>query len=314
MTATRLSIIMPNYNHAEFLPERISTILSQLGENDELVFVDDASTDNSVAIVKKFAKQDSRIKFSQNSKNLGVNGAANVAVNNAKGEYICWLASDDDLLPGFIDETMRVLLENPTIGICCSDCAMHFIDNPNAIPGKIYTTRLLEDVLTTQIFSAKEVITIFRDTTFWIPGHTSIARRSLVLKYHGFAEPLGYLSDWFLWHSIALDAGIGYIPKSLAVWRQKDTTYSVTQREDEIVAMRCQTNIFTLLKQKPYKYLHRKFRKSGILDFYARRVVHNLWGQCQHWDFIARLAKKYILFRVDKYSKKLTTFARRCIS
>ena len=61
-----LSVVIPNYNHGRYLQERISSILKQLGPEDELILVDDASTDNSVAIIRKF--QDPRLHLYQNVK------------------------------------------------------------------------------------------------------------------------------------------------------------------------------------------------------------------------------------------------------
>lgn len=301
---TRLSIIMPNYNHGVYLEERISSILSQLADDDELVIVDDASTDNSLLTIEKFIRADTRVRLIKNLTNLGHLPSANIALRVSRGEYVAWLSCDDVILPGFVEQTIQPLLDNPNIGLCCSDCAMIFANNPEKDPNVIYTTRLLNDAHGVQTFTPQTIIDAFRKKNFWIPGHTAIVRKSHLLKLGGFPESLGYLSDWFVWHSIALESGAVYIPKELSIWRQTSNQLTVKQRENPNVVNRCYSNIFEILKHPPYKCLHRRFRKSGLLDLYARKVVGELWGQWRYWDFIARLAKKYILFRWNKYIKR----------
>ena len=66
-----VSIIMPNYNCAEYVEETVKSVLEQTYSDWELIFVDDCSTDNSVEIVKAFAEKDGRIKLFVNEKNSG---------------------------------------------------------------------------------------------------------------------------------------------------------------------------------------------------------------------------------------------------
>lgn len=301
--STRLSIIMPNYNHGMFLESRIRSILSQMGPQDEFIVVDDGSTDNSLSIAEKFVKTDPRFRLIKNPHNLGAERSANIAAKAAQGKYLTWLATDDRLLPGFIDETMQVLLDHPDIGLCCSDCAMTFDGYFDKIPDKVYTTRLIATANKTLVFRPKDIVNVFRTTHFWIPGHTTIAKRELILKNGGYRENLRYLGDWFLVHAIALQEGAAYIPKELAAWRQEKKCRSTEQREDPSVAKTCQWNVFETLKKEKNRHLHRLFRKSGLLDFYARQNLEKLWLDPYHWSFILRLTKKYFFFRWEKYTR-----------
>src|SRR6185295_6763302 len=101
-----LSVIMTNYNHGHFLEARLHSILEQLPDDAELLIVDDASTDNSVAIIQKIAQTEPRIRLSQNPKNPGSVTSVNRALQEAKGTYIASLAADDKILPGFIEKTL----------------------------------------------------------------------------------------------------------------------------------------------------------------------------------------------------------------
>jgi len=99
MTNIRLSIAIANYNHGRFLQQRISSIMSQMSSRDELIIVDDASTDNSCQIIDEFIRHDDRIKLFRNNQNLGVVKSANRAISESRGEYLASFSVDDVILP-----------------------------------------------------------------------------------------------------------------------------------------------------------------------------------------------------------------------
>lgn len=105
-----VSIIMPNYNCAKYIPETIKSVLAQTYFNWELLFVDDCSTDNSVDIVKGF--NDERIKIYVNEKNSGAAISRNLALREAKGKYIAFLDSDDLWTPEKLEKQIAFMKEN----------------------------------------------------------------------------------------------------------------------------------------------------------------------------------------------------------
>lgn len=90
-----VSIITPSYNSALFIPETIKSVLKQSYINWELLIVDDCSKDNSVDVVQAFVDVDNRIKLFALKQNIGAAAARNIALNNAQGQYIAFLDSDD---------------------------------------------------------------------------------------------------------------------------------------------------------------------------------------------------------------------------
>lgn len=91
------SVIIPTYNRATFIGKAISSVLSQSFADFELIIVDDASTDNTAEIVHSF--EDSRIIYIKNETNLERCRSRNKGISVAKGQYICFLDSDDYHLP-----------------------------------------------------------------------------------------------------------------------------------------------------------------------------------------------------------------------
>ena len=90
-----VSIITPCYNSARFINECVSSVLEQTYTNWELIIVDDASNDNSRELISNIAERDNRIKYVFLTKNIGVAGARNIALEMSTGRYIAFLDSDD---------------------------------------------------------------------------------------------------------------------------------------------------------------------------------------------------------------------------
>lgn len=94
MASSLISIIIPVYNTEKYLDRCIQSVLAQTYTNWELLLIDDGSTDSSWAICDKYAEQDSRIKVFH-KENGGVSSARNLGLDNAKGEWISFIDSDD---------------------------------------------------------------------------------------------------------------------------------------------------------------------------------------------------------------------------
>ena len=94
----RISIIIPVYNTEQYLPRCIDSILSQSFTDYELLLIDDGSTDGSNALCDAYAEKDNRIRVFH-KENGGVSSARNLGLKEAKGEWICFVDSDDELQP-----------------------------------------------------------------------------------------------------------------------------------------------------------------------------------------------------------------------
>lgn len=90
----KISIGVPVYNVAEYLPQCLDSILNQTFQDFEVILVDDGSTDNSFEICQEYVAKDSRFRLIH-QKNKGLAGARNTIIKNVKTEYIAWVDSDD---------------------------------------------------------------------------------------------------------------------------------------------------------------------------------------------------------------------------
>lgn len=128
-----LSVILPNYNHSDLLETACNAIFSQSLAPQEVIIIDDASTDQSLKVIEALQKKYPSIKIIQNERNLGPVLAINKGIEEARGTYLAFCSADDYILPEFFENSVAFLEKKPTLGIC-SGKATHFKANdPNSL-------------------------------------------------------------------------------------------------------------------------------------------------------------------------------------
>ncbi|MGL5919789.1 MAG: glycosyltransferase family 2 protein [Bacteroidales bacterium] len=113
-----VSIIVPIYNVEAFIEECINSLISQSYKNIEIVCVDDGSKDSSITILKNIAQYDRRISI-YHQQNRGLSAARNTAISKAKGEYLCFVDSDDILSQTAIEDNIYFFFQNNNVDIVC---------------------------------------------------------------------------------------------------------------------------------------------------------------------------------------------------
>lgn len=104
-----VSVIIPTFNRAHHLPRSIRSALAQTYPNVEVIIVNDASTDDTAAVLATFT--DPRLRCLQHSTNQGAPAARNTGIGAARGEYVAFLDSDDEWVPEKLTIQMNALLE-----------------------------------------------------------------------------------------------------------------------------------------------------------------------------------------------------------
>ena len=126
-----ISFFVPIYNTERYLAECIDSILAQQGDfNIEIIMVDDASTDNSEQVARRYLG-DPRVRYVRHEVNKGAAYTLDEGFRLASGRYVARIDSDDRYLPAFLQRTVPILEANPDIGLVYGD--IRTIDPAGAI-------------------------------------------------------------------------------------------------------------------------------------------------------------------------------------
>jgi teichuronic acid biosynthesis glycosyltransferase TuaG len=145
-------IVMPVHNSARTVEEAIASVQAQTYPHWQLLVVNDASTDETVAIVKKLAAADERICLLERVKNGGPTVARNQALKVAEGRFVAFLDGDDVWLPHKLEKQVAVL-EKSRHALCCTSYAL--MDHDGELTGRVRDvkarTYTLHDILTNNV-------------------------------------------------------------------------------------------------------------------------------------------------------------------
>jgi len=255
-----LSVLISNYNYAQYLDASLTAIVSQSLQPKEIIIIDDASTDNSVEIIKNYQKKFPNITFYENPKNLGVIANANRAIDLATGKYIALCATDDEILPGFFEESIALLSLHPNAGMCVSKFSTFWDNNPEKLSTFSAYLAKKKCFLSPNEFTDKIK---FRDVR--IGGLTNIYRKDAILSCGKLDPQLRQMCDWFLIYSIAFRYGVCYIPKALTKMRLHEKSYSFQLAKNKELNKNTFISIHKILKNKDFHDINKKFISSGII-------------------------------------------------
>lgn len=220
----RVSAVIPNYNHAHLIPAALGSLGRQALAFDEIVVVDDGSSDHSVDVVNSLAATDPRIRLVRHSANLGTVTALNTGLRVAQGEFVHFGAADDIFRPDLTARTVPLLEAHPEAALACGEVLL--VDRSRgAIVG------LRPPILPSRFdscFSPAAVALLLRHMDNFIVTPAAVFRRKLVIEAGGFNKSFGPFTDGYLVRQLALKHGFCFSPAVLAEWRVDDAGYSRT--------------------------------------------------------------------------------------
>jgi glycosyltransferase involved in cell wall biosynthesis len=138
----KVSVVIPCFNHGEFLPEAVASVISAKRDDMELIVVDDGSTDEQTR-KEMDALFEQRINVVR-QQNKGLPAARNAGIAASHGEYIFPLDADDRMRSGWIDRGIEILDVNPQVGVVCGDVEFFGTRTGRWHVGTMNVRRLLE--------------------------------------------------------------------------------------------------------------------------------------------------------------------------
>jgi len=264
MSTPLLSVILPNYNHADYLPRALAAFAAQTFTDYEIVIVDDGSTDDSMAVIQEHARRDPRIRVYQNEQNRGVAYSLNRALSLARGKYVQGASSDDYVMPNYFAAAMAQFEAHPDAGLCVglSECVRDSDGSSFLVPGY-----WAEEA---GYLSPEMVAKRMHDCG--VPG-PAIWRREFFLQVGGYIPDLRWHCDWFTLQVIAFRHGICFLPERCSVVRMTDGSYSNGQHHRPIAQHRVLQLLLRTLLSDGNQDVVPLFIRSGILRQFGPDVV-----------------------------------------
>jgi glycosyltransferase involved in cell wall biosynthesis len=213
---TVFSVVMPAYNTAATVGSAIESVVNQTWRDFELIVVDDGSTDDTVARVEPFVRQDDRISLVTRS-HLGSSAARNAAIARSVGEYVSFIDSDDLWLPQFLEVMASTLRANPRAAVAHTDAWVLFDEVKKIARGTAMTPYLPPSVPSEPLAFLRAML----EYGNFVYGALTV-RREVLVEVGGFREDLMSSIDYELWMRIAA-YGHSFVrcPENLAIYRRR---------------------------------------------------------------------------------------------
>ena len=274
-----ISIVVPVYNVADYLKECVDSLLAQKYKNVEIILVDDGSTDTSGKICDKYSKKNRNIRVIH-QKNGGLSAARNKGLSVAKGKYICFVDSDDYVLPGYLDEMLKVAKkENADICVCGFD---ETIPQGKTISGQDATIQFLTRQENLDILAWNKLyrLSIFKNFDITYPVGKKNEDNLTTYKLYAHANK------------------VSYIAKSLYYYRERENSIMKMINTAERLKMR------ELAAKESIEYLRGNYilKKAAAVAMLTAKfafVDHAIAGRID-WNYYDS-ARKWILEHRSDY-------------
>jgi glycosyltransferase involved in cell wall biosynthesis len=303
----KVSVCIPTYNYAHYLPEAIESVLNQRYGNYELIIIDDCSNDNSSAIIEQYSRLDRRIVYHINDSNRGMVNNWNLCLQSARGDYIKFLFGDDVMSSeDALEKMVAVFDSHEDIALAASarnviNEQSHFVKVLTEYKEKICYKghKIIQDCLLEQ----KNKI-----------GEPSAVMFSRQHAYRGFDERYRQIVDLEMWFHILEKGNFAYLEEPLCSFRMH--TDQQTRINMERVDLDRPESLWLINDYANKPYIHfsavtRKYMKYG--------PVYSFWklykqGKISRQTALQNIKKHYTLkqfylyypfFRFFKFGRRI---------
>ena len=267
-----VSGIVLSYNHSKYAVECLEGVKAQNYPNLELIVNDDASRDDSAAVIQAWLDRNPAIphRFLRQEKNLGICGSANQTLMIARGKYISGIAADDVWLPGKLLKQVELMERLPEkVGVVYSDA--YQMDEG----GKLLEQRFIEAHRHFDLMPEGNLHKILWEGNF-IPGMATLVKRDC-FERAGLHDETLFFEDWDMWLRIARTFEFAYSDQVSAKYRLVSTSMVRSQLGRMYEAM-CEI----CLKHLREDHLDPEIRRVAISQLQSKAILSFKHGTPQH--------------------------------
>jgi glycosyltransferase involved in cell wall biosynthesis len=216
-----IGVVLPNHNDARHLARAVRSVLDQPGGADELIIVDDKSTDGSVALIRSLIAGRSNAQLIENPVNLGVYGAVDQGLDRSRSDWVLFLAANDFVLPGIFERARACIARTPQAGLWS---ALSWMVDEEGQPVRLHPSPIV--ALRDCYLDPERCVQLALRLGNWFTGPTLMYRRSALEEAGGFDPAYMGMSDLHTALIIASRHGTAYSPVPYGVIRDHAGSYS----------------------------------------------------------------------------------------
>ena len=226
-----LSVILTNYNHAQFVAAALDGLFCQTRPADELIVIDDASTDDSISVIGPLLQRFGNARLVCNPVNLGCAANLNRGTAIAQGDILYFAAADDVAYPRLFERGVSLLTTNPQAALISARTDI-LAENGRALGALATPVPLRHPGYIPPETAARWLM---REDG-WFTGNTTLYRRALLIDAGGFPEELESFCDGYISRLLALRHGACFSPEILGGWRRLEGGLAWSQTADLVKA------------------------------------------------------------------------------
>jgi hypothetical protein len=234
-----VSVCIPTRNRAGMLRESISSVLDQTFQDFELIISDNASDDETEAVVRSFANK--RIAYYRNAHNIGQRPNWNRCLSLASGRHIALFFDDDMMMTNNLEEKVAVLEQHPKVGLVHSKYCI--VDSHGEILEDNTNKECAGNRKSDAVEPGRNVLATLLKHNI-IHESTVVFRRDCYQQLGGFTDRLTLAFDWEYWMRIASAYDVAFIAKPLVKWRLHSG--SLTTVTNQRISEECEAAIARL--------------------------------------------------------------------
>lgn len=299
-----VTILLSNYNQGQYLRGALDGIVGQTRPADEIILVDDGSTDDSRAIMAEYVRRHPRIRFMQNETNIGLQATIERVLPLIQTTHMVWTASDDRLLPEFLAESMPPLERHPEAGLCFSET----VELRGTAPENEQAVRFAATPGVSHIFDLADLpemlgpaalVARMRRAYLPIAGNTAVVDVAKLRAIGGFVSVLEWHSDLVAYTILALRHGACVVAKPLAYIRANPQSYSYTGMRSPEKLRRVQEAMLALFRRREFRDIRRALRRAPVYFSVWDRGIMRVMARELDWDLLL----PYAVWWVREYKR-----------
>ncbi len=301
MNFPALSVIVPNYNHAQYLPRCLTAMVRQTVQPAEILVLDDASTDNSVELIESFAKNHPVVHLHRNEKNLGIVANVDRGINLARGDYLAFAAADDEVAPGFFEKSLTLLAKHPHAALCCT--IGEYRESATGLNWHMGVGVTDEPAY----LSPARMVECERKGKFYIPPNSVIFKKSALFEVGRFRPELKFACDWFAMYVAGFRYGICFVPEPLAVFHVLPDSYYHRHRRDKVAYQNVIHDLLDLLISAEFRDAGELIREGGSLYLFGWPMLRAILSELRDRRFLHPLFLRKNLWHITRLQLKRVT-------